>query len=425
MPKVFLSQLGCPKNLIDGERMLGSLVRAGYEVVGNPEEADVLLVNTCGFILPAKEESIEAILEAGEVKRRTGAKLVVVGCLAQRYKKELEEELPEADLILGLEEEKFIALHIDGLLGRTPSAPSWDGRYRLTPKHTAYLKLSEGCDNRCTYCTIPLIRGPARSVPLEEVLKEARKLADGGARELILVAQDVANYGVDIYGRPHLVEVLEELHKIEGIKWIRLLYAHPAHVDEGLVRAFRELPKLVPYLDMPVQHISDRILRRMGRRVTGGRIRELIAALREDPDFCIRTTVLVGFPGETEEEFRELLKFIEEAEFDRLGAFAYSKEEGTPAASLPDQIPDEVRNGRLEEVMRLQQEVSLRRNRRWVGRTLEVLVEGEGVGRSFRDAPEVDGVVYFDGEAEVGKFVEVRIEDVDPYDLYGVREARC
>ena len=420
MPKVFLSQLGCPKNLIDGERMLGALVKAGYEVVRDPYEADVLLVNTCGFILPAKEESVEAILEAGEVKKRTKAKLVVVGCLAQRYRRELEAELPEVDLILGLEEEREIAACLDRLLGRRPSTFSWDGRYRLTPRNTAYLKLADGCDNRCTYCTIPLIRGPLRSVPLEDVLKEAGRLADDGVRELILVAQDTANYGRDIYGEPRLIEVLEALQKIEGLKWVRVLYAHPAHVSEELVRAFRELPKVLPYLDLPVQHISDRVLKRMGRRVSGGRIRKLVEMFRKDPDFCLRTTVLVGFPGETEEDFRELLEFIDDAEFDRLGVFPYFPEEGTPAASFPGQVPEEVRRGRAERVMEVQQEVSLRRNRRWVGRKLEVLVEGDGVGRSFRDAPEVDGVVYFEGKAKVGDFVEVQITEADPYDLYGV-----
>lgn len=417
--KVHLVQLGCPKNLVDGERILGALLKAGYEVVQDPQEADVLLVNTCGFILPAKEESVEAILEAGEVKRRTGAKLVVVGCLAQRYRGKLEAELPEVDLILGLEEEREVVAYLDRLLRRRPSACSWNGRYRLTPWHTAYLRLADGCDNRCKYCAIPLIRGPLRSVPMEDVLEEARRLVEDGAGEVILIAQDTANYGRDIYGEPRLVPLLEALQEVEGLRWVRLLYAHPAHVDEGLVRAFREVPKLLPYLDLPIQHISEGVLRRMGRKVLGKRMRELVEMFRENSDFCLRTTVLVGFPGEAEGDFEELLEFIEETEFDRLGVFPYFPEEGTPAASLPGQIPEEVRRERAERVMALQQEVSLRRNRRWIGRTLEVLVEEDGVGRSFRDAPEVDGVVYFRGEAKVGEFVKVRVVDADPYDLYG------
>jgi len=435
--KLGLVSLGCAKNEVDAERMLGAAAEGGWIVCGNPADADVVVVNTCAFIAPAKSESLEAIREALALKKAGQCRAVVVaGCMAQRYGRELRGEFPDVDAWIGLADPRQLPHLATTLLERPPAAPMVQveplpadfgdegSRLRITPKHYAYLRIAEGCDNRCAYCAIPLIRGPLRSKPLEVCLHEARQLAGDGCRELILIAQDTTNYGVDLYGHRSLPMLLDQLAEIEEIRWLRVLYSHPAHFDEAAIEAFATTPKLCHYVDIPIQHASDRIIERMGRHTTRQGMGELIARLRERiPDLVLRTTVLVGYPGETDGDFAALLDFIESVEFDHLGAFSYSEEEGTPAATEEPPVPEEVRVVRYDEVMRRQQGIAFRKAAARVGTRVDVVIDqrirgSRFAGRSYAEAPDVDGVIRVAGRRlEAGRFVDVEITGADGYDL--------
>lgn len=435
--KLGLISLGCAKNEVDAERILGAAAEADWLICGDPVDADVVVVNTCAFIEPAKDESLEAIRSAIALKEAGACRVVVVaGCMAQRYGHELAQLLPEVDAWVGLGETRRVhEIALDILEGResapilaTSPMPERFGeegsRLRITPKHFAYLRIAEGCDNRCSYCAIPTIRGPLRSKPVEVCLAEARQLARDGCRELILIAQDTTNYGVDLYGRRSLPMLLDQLAQVEELRWLRALYSHPAHFDQAAIEAFATTPKLCHYADIPIQHASDRILERMGRRVTRQDIAALVARLRRRiPDIVLRTTVLVGYPGETEEDFAALVGFIEEVEFDRLGAFVYSEEDGTPAATQEPVVPPVVREERYGEVMRRQQRAAFRKTAARVGSAVEVVVDAKlsgtrFAGRSYAEAPDVDGVIRLAArKLTPGQFLEVEITGAEGYDL--------
>ena len=437
---LFIS-LGCDKNLVDSEVMLGLLDSRGYQIVDDETIADVIVVNTCCFIHDAKEESIQTILEMAEYKKTGSLKaLVVTGCLAQRYQQEIIDEIPEVDAVLGTASYDKIAEAIDEALGghsemyledldRLPQVSS--KRLVTTGGHYAYLKIAEGCDKHCTYCIIPKIRGNFRSVPMEQLLKEAKELAEGGVKELILVAQETTVYGQDIYGEKSLHRLLRELCKIDGIQWIRLLYCYPEEIDANLIQVMKEEPKICHYLDLPIQHASDRVLKRMGRRTTKQELVDIIGRLRREiPDIFLRTTLISGFPGETQEDHEELMEFVDEIEFDRLGVFPYSAEEDTPAATMEDQIPEEVKEARRDEIMELQQEISLEKGESRVGQVLTVMIEGKVsgesayIGRTYGDAPKVDGYIFVQtGELLMtGDFARVRVTGALEYDLIGELE---
>ncbi len=437
--KILFTSLGCDKNLVDTEVMLGELAEEGFVFTDEEAEADIVIVNTCCFIRDAKEESIETILEMAELKKTGQIKaLLVAGCLAQRYREEIQSEIPEVDAVLGISDIHSIAQAVKEILagcarnhiGEGEKASGVRRRIVTTGGHYAYLKIAEGCDKRCTYCIIPKIRGSYRSVPMEELLKEARTLAGQGVRELVLVAQETTLYGVDLYGEKRLPELLEELCRIEGLHWIRLMYCYPEEITEKLVQVIKREPKICHYLDIPIQHASDAVLKRMGRRATGEGLKQIIGMLRREiPDICLRTTLISGFPGETEEDFIELYHFVNEMEFDRLGVFPYSEEEDTPAALLPDQIPDKVKEKRRDELMELQQEIAFEKADGRVGQVFEAVVEGylpgEGVyaARTYMDAPNVDGYLFFtsDHEHDSGSFVRVKVSGSNGYDLTGVQ----
>jgi ribosomal protein S12 methylthiotransferase len=432
--------LGCPKNLVDSERMLGLLKLDGYEMVRDPQGADFVVVNTCGFIERAREESLGVIHEMIQLKRAGGIKgLIVSGCLAEREKEALLEKHPEIDHLVGVFGREHVTKVADRLLGglveqRTVFQPapvvalSDRARLRITPRHFAFLKISEGCDRLCTFCAIPKMRGKHATKPIEEVVAEARELAADGVRELNIVAQDSTYYGMDLYGRPRLPELLRELEQVEGLDWIRVMYLYPMYFTDELIDVIARSQKIVPYLDMPLQHINDTMLRRMQRRVTRQQTESLVGRLRQAiPNLVLRTTFITGFPGETEEQFQELLEFVLAARFERLGVFTYSFEADTPSARLPDHLPEEVKAERRERLMAAQQEVAFEWNQRQVGRTLEVLidepVEGEKhawVGRSYADAPDVDGLVYVSGKKlRPGQIVPCEIVATRDYDLIG------
>jgi ribosomal protein S12 methylthiotransferase len=435
--------LGCSKNLVDTEVMLGALATAGYALAADPADADIIIVNTCGFIRGAVEESESVISEMEELKRTgSAALLVVAGCLAERERESILDRFPDVDLVVGTSSYPEIVKLIESETSASFKPMKFlhdhrNPRLLATPPWTAYLKIAEGCSNQCSYCKIPSLRGAYRSRQPDSLVKEAMSLAAIGVRELVLIAQDTTRYGADLKSRPSLPILLERLAGIDDIHWIRLLYAYPEMVNEQLVRAIAEIPKVCNYLDIPIQHIDDMILCAMKRRGGSEAIRRAIDLLRsEAPELCLRTTVLVGFPGETDSQFSRLLRFVEETEFDRLGAFAYSAEDGTPAAVMPRQIPESVKNERLNAVMELQSKISLKKNRALIGSEMEVLVEQENVsitcgvgktkkvksyraGRTYRDAPEIDGLVYFSGKAQSGAFTRIRIEDAEEYDLYG------
>lgn len=434
--KILFTSLGCDKNLVDSEMMIGLLQDRGYEFTDDEQEADIVVINTCCFIGDAKEESIENILEMAELKKSGQLKaLIVTGCLAQRYKEEVQKEIPEVDAILGITNINQIVDAIDEILqGKSENhindinAPLVYGQKRVvtTGGHFAYLKIAEGCDKHCTYCIIPKIRGDYRSVPKEVLLKEARELVASGVKELILVAQETTVYGVDLYGHKALSELLRELCAIEDLRWIRILYCYPEEITEELIQVMKEEPKICHYLDMPIQHASDAILSRMARRTSEAELREMVAKLREEiPDICLRTTLISGFPGETQEDFEKLYRFVNEMEFDRLGVFCYSPEEDTPAATMPNQVPEEVKASRRDELMELQQAVAFEKAERKVGAKMEVLIEGflpeddVYVGRSYMDAPAIDGMVfvYGDRELQTGDMVMVEVTDSKEYDL--------
>jgi len=436
--RISIISLGCPKNLVDSEIMLGVLDRAGYEITHIPEEADIIIVNTCAFIDEAKEEAIDTIIQAGQLKEEGNcSKLIVAGCLAQRYKDELLVEMPEIDALVGVSEIEDIAKVIDEAL--RDGRPTWVKdptyaldyplpRYQLTPSHTAYIRIAEGCDNRCSYCVIPDLRGSYRSRPIEDILTEAEKLVKRGAKELDLIAQDTTRYGSDLYGKPSLIELLEKLVGIEDLRWIRILYAYPRYLSSELLEYIASEDKICNYIDIPLQHIDDDILRAMNRPFTLKILEKLIAEIREIiPEVTLRTSLIVGFPGETEVQFKRLSDFVERTRFERLGVFTYSQEEGTPAAQLPGQISDKVKRERKDQIMRLQADISYEINEHLIGKVIPVLVEDLSddsdfpwVGRSERDAPEIDGLVYIAGdELEIGDIINVRITEADVYDLYG------
>lgn len=434
MAKVALVSLGCPKNLVDSEYALGEIVRAGHELVVDQSEADVIVINTCGFIESARVESVEAVQEALDHKAVGKCKAVIVaGCLSQRFGDELAKELPQIDAILGIDHPGSIGRVIDRALGqnRTLDAPKpgkdWiepAERIRSTPPWTAYLKVSDGCDNRCAYCAIPDIRGPFRSRPERFIIEEAKQLADEGVREVVLVGQDLTQYGADL-GKPNsLPGLLEELNAIEALRWIRLMYCYPTKVTPELIDAIASLERVAKYVDLPLQHGDPEMLKAMNRRGTPEDCLRVIEALRAAcPEIALRTSLIVGFPGETDAAFQRLLEFVREIRFDRVGAFAYSREEGTPAARMNNQVGEDIAAARLDELMLLQQDISLERNKALIGETLDVLIEGgaarEMWGRSYRDAPEIDGIVRVSGRGEPGEFVRARITGSDPYDLDG------
>jgi ribosomal protein S12 methylthiotransferase len=425
--KVHLVSLGCPKNTVDSERMLGLLQGNAYELTPDPLQADVVVVNTCGFIGPAKEESIDAILAAHRLKEEGRCKgVIVTGCLATRYREELQRELVEADQILTIAEERDIVRHVDQVLGKKrPRYLESLPRTLLTPRHWAYLRISDGCDHQCAFCAIPLIRGRHHSEPVEALVQEAGRLADSGVRELVLVAQDSVRYGMDLYGRPQLVKLLERLAAVEGIAWLRLMYTYPAFWTEEMIEFYAACEKMCAYIDMPLQHIADPVLRRMKRATTRQQTLDLLARLRDClPGAGWRSTFIVGFPGETEEHFAELLDFVEETRFDYATGFMYSPEEGTSAFGLDGQVDEQTKEERYGRLTELQECIATQINDSLVGTRQLVLVDEEdgetGVyyGRMERDAPEIDGQVIIDeGRAQVGKFAEVEIIGAGPYEL--------
>lgn len=436
--KIMFVSLGCDKNLVDTEMMLGLLKGRGYTFTDDEREADVIVVNTCCFIGDAKEESIQTLLEMAQLKKTGRLKgLIAAGCLAQRYQKEIGEEIPEVDMLLGTTALGEIAEAVEEVLGGGRGSRCRDvreaavlcgDRVVTTGGHYAYLKIAEGCGKHCTYCIIPKVRGEYRSVPMEELAAQAEKLAEGGVRELILVAQETTLYGVDLYGRKCLPELLRRLAGIPGIVWIRLLYCYPEEITEELVDVIAGEPKICHYLDIPIQHASDRVLKRMGRRTTQEELRAGIEYLRERiPDICLRTTLISGFPGETQEDFEELYRFVNEMEFDRLGVFPYSREEDTPAADMPGQVEEGIKEARRDELMELQQAVAFEKAEDMVGQTLTAMIEGRVVdedvyvARTYRDAPGVDGYLFVNTRMplDTGDFVKVIVTDSNEYDLIG------
>ena len=437
MNLLFIS-LGCDKNLVDSEVMLGLLAKEGYQMVDDEQEADVIVINTCCFIHDAKEESIQTILEMAQYKEEGRLKaLIVTGCLAQRYQQEILDEIPEVDAVLGTTAYTEIARAIEEALEGKGKVTTEDlnalpltdpHRIVTTGGHYAYLKIAEGCGKHCTYCIIPKLRGDYRSVPMERLIAEAKDLAEQGVRELILVAQETTLYGKDLYGEKSLYRLLKELCRIDGIRWIRILYCYPEEIDDPLIQVIKEEKKICHYLDLPIQHASDEVLRRMGRRTSKEQLKTVIGKLREEiPDICLRTTLITGFPGETKEQHEELMEFVDEMEFDRLGVFTYSPEEDTPAAEMPDQIPEEIKEERQAELMELQQDIAFDAAENMIGKEVLVMVEGKVadenayVGRTYKDAPGVDGLIFINTEEELmsGDFAKVKVTGALEYDLIG------
>ena len=434
---LFIS-LGCDKNLVDSEVMLGMLSEKGYYFTDDEDLADAAVVNTCCFINDAKEESINTILEMAELKKSGKIKaLIVTGCLAQRYRDEIQEEIPEVDAIIGTTAIMSITETLEAVLKGTPenhmealdSAPV-GGKKRVvtTGGYYAYLKIAEGCNKHCTYCIIPKVRGNYRSIPMEDLLKEARELAEGGVKELILVAQETTLYGIDLYGEKALPKLLKELCRIEELEWIRILYCYPEEITEELIQVVREESKICNYLDIPVQSGCDAILKRMGRRTDTAQIKSMIERLRKEiPDICIRTTLITGFPGETDEDHEDIMAFVNEMEFDRLGVFTYSAEEDTPAAEMPDQVDEEIKEQRRSEIMELQQEIAFEAAGQMVGRRVKAMIEGKVteedayVARTYKDAPGVDGYLFINTDRQLmsGDFVDVIVTGSNEYDIIG------
>ena len=434
---LFIS-LGCDKNLVDSEVMLGLLDKKGYQIVDSEEDADIIVVNTCCFIHDAKEESIQTILEMAEYKKEGKLKaLIVTGCLAQRYQQEIIDEIPEVDAVLGTTSYDHIVEAVEEALAGNGHVVLEDvdalpdvkeKRLVTTGGHYAYMKIAEGCNKHCTYCIIPKLRGNYRSVPMEKLLAEAKDLADQGVKELILVAQETTVYGKDLYGEKSLHKLLRELCKISGIQWIRILYCYPEEIYDELIQTIKEEKKVCHYLDLPIQHASDAVLKRMGRRTSKAQLVEIIEKLRKEiPDISLRTTLITGFPGETQEQHEELKDFVDEMEFDRLGVFTYSPEEDTPAATMTEQIPEEVKEDRQAELMELQQEIAFDLAEDMVGREVLVMIEGKVadenayVGRTYKDAPNVDGLIFINTDEELmsGDFARVRVTGALEYDLIG------
>ena len=436
--KILFISLGCDKNLVDTEVMLGLLASKGYEMTDDEQEADIIVINTCCFIHDAKEESIQNILEMAELKKEGKVKaLIVTGCMAERYKDEILEEIPEVDEVLGTTAYDKILDAVDAALEGNQEVILSDidalplpetKRLVTTGGHFAYLKIAEGCDKHCTYCIIPKVRGNYRSVPMERLVNEARELAEQGVKELILVAQETTLYGKDLYGEKSLHKLVNELCNISGIRWISILYCYPEEITDELIQVMKEEPKVCHYLDLPIQHANDTILKRMGRRTTKQELVHIVEKLRSEiPDICLRTTLITGFPGETAEQHEELMQFVDEMEFDRLGVFTYSPEEDTPAAGMPEQIEEEVKEDRQAEIMELQQEIAFDKAEDMIGREVLVMIEGKVadenayVGRTYRDAPNVDGLIFINTNEELlsGDFARVKVTGALDYDLIG------
>lgn len=436
--KIMFISLGCDKNLVDTEMMLGMLAEKGYQFTDDEQEAEIVVVNTCCFIGDAKEESINTLIEIGQLKETANVKmLIAAGCLAQRYRKEIREQIPEVDVIIGTMAIDKIVEAVEEYqtkqyttfvedIDRTPV--SGKKRVVTTGGHYAYMKIAEGCDKRCSYCIIPKVRGSYRSIPMETLLKEANTLVEQGVKELILVAQETTLYGTDLYGKKSLSELLRKLSEIRGLYWIRILYCYPEEITEELIDTIAELPKVCHYLDIPIQHASDKILKRMGRRTNQQQLKDKIAMIRSKiPDMCLRTTLITGFPGESQEDHEQSMAFVDEMEFDRLGVFTYSAEEDTPAAGFPDQIEEEVKKDRQADIMELQQEIAFEKAEGMTGQDVLVMIEGKVadenayVGRTYKDAPNVDGLVFVNTDRELmtGDFVPVHITGSYEYDLIG------
>lgn len=437
--KILFVSLGCDKNLVDTENMLGILKNKGFEFTDDEWEADIIAINTCCFIGDAKQESINTILEMAEHKKDARCKvLVVAGCLAHRYQDEIIKEIPEVDAFVGTSSYDKIADMINSVLeekgisnfvedaNRMPMVEA--DRIVTTPGYYEYLKIAEGCDKHCTYCVIPKVRGSFRSFPIEYLVNQTKKLVEGGVKEIILVAQETTLYGVDLYGKKSLPKLLHNLGLIEGLEWIRILYCYPEEINDEFIEAIKNEPKVCHYLDMPIQHASDNILKRMGRRTSKQELTDIVAKLRREiPDIALRTTLITGFPGETDVDHEEVMQFIDECEFDRLGVFTYSREEDTVAAQMPDQIDEEIKEKYRDELMQLQQEISADRSAAMIGRIVRVMIEGfipednTYVGRSYKDAPNVDGLVFVECDRELmsGDFIDVKITGSTEYDLIG------
>lgn len=435
--KIGLVSLGCSKNLVDSERMLYRLKTRGYELVTEPGLSDIAVVNTCGFIQSAKEEAIETILELSKLKQEgTIKKIIITGCLSERYREEAAELFPEADAVIGIGNQEDIVDIIDHVLAnervvdfaKKENLPITGERIISTLPFFAYLKVAEGCDNCCSYCAIPLIRGRFRSVPMEEAIKEAKWLAENGVTELIVIAQDTTRYGEDLYGESKLPELLEKLCEIDGLKWVRVLYSYPERITDRLLDVIASQPKIVKYMDIPIQHCNGSVLYEMNRSGDENQLRELIQKIRTKiPDIVLRTTLITGFPGETEEQFNGLAEFVKDTEFDRLGCFPYSEEEGTVAGEMTNQVDEEVRAHRADIIMEQQQLIHIRKNEECIGRTMEAVVEGFDkwaecyFGRTKGDAPDIDGKVFFAGseKLDIGQYVDIKITDTLDYDLIG------
>ena len=441
MKKVLFVSLGCDKNLVDSEMMLGLLARGGYEFTDDEREADIVVVNTCCFIGDAKEESVNTILEMAELKNNGDIEaLIVAGCLGEHYREEIRKEIPEVDAVIGTAAIDEIVKTLDevqhGLQSdryKSLDEPPVTGIERVvtTGGYYAYLKIAEGCDKHCTYCIIPKVRGNYRSVPMEALVAEAQQLADKGVKELILVAQETTVYGQDIYGHKALPELLHKLCALSGICWIRLLYCYPEEIDDELIQTIKEEKKICHYLDLPIQHASDTILQRMGRRTDRKQLQDIIGRLRREiPDICLRTTLITGFPGETEEDHEQLMEFVKQIRFDRLGVFTYSREEDTPAALMPDQVSEKVKKKRQAQLMQLQQDIAFEAAKRMTGMVVTAMIEGKVadddvyVARTYKDAPDVDGYLFVNADRDLmsGDFVQVKITASHEYDLIGDME---
>ena len=428
--KIGFISLGCSKNLVVTEELIGLFKKKNYVIVSDPLEAEILVINTCGFIESAKDEGIKTILEMADYKEKNCKYLIVIGCLVERYKEELEQEIPEVDLFVRIKDYNNLWYEIDKLIQNKEESDflNYKDRVITTGDVMAYLKIAEGCSNFCTYCAIPYIQGKYISRKYEDILDEAKLLASKGIKELVVIAQDTTKYGIDLYGKKRLAELLDDLSKIDGIEWIRFLYSYPESIDDELINVVKNNPKICKYFDLPIQHINDRILKRMNRKTTGNDIRNLIKKLRtEIPNVILRTTLIVGFPGETDEEFNELCLFVKDVKFDRLGAFAYSAEDGTPAAKFKEQVSEKIKEERQNIIMEIQQEVSKDNLLGKIGNVYDCLIENiteDGkyfIGRSYMDVPSEDGVIYikYNPMYMINEFVKVKIIDSSFYDLYG------
>lgn len=429
--KVGFVSLGCSKNLVDTEMMVGLFKKNKYEIVNNPEEAEIIVINTCGFIQQAKEEAINTILEMAEYKKKKCKFLIVTGCLVERYKEELIKEMPEVDLFIKFGEYDLFWKQVENVINKNNDYSKLDFLDRIvtTGNNYAYIRIADGCDNFCTFCAIPYIRGRFKSRKEEDILAEVKNLAKQGIREFIIIAQDTTKYGVDIYGKPMLADILHKISEIDGVEWIRFLYSYPETITEDLITEVKNNSKICKYFDIPMQHISDKILKKMNRKSNKESTKKLITKLRKEiPGVIIRSTLMVGFPGETQEDFEELYEFVKWAKFDKLGCFSYSKEEGTGAATMPMQVHPLTKKSRYNKIMSLQQQISKQNLKRFVGNTYKVLIEDAivaddnevyFVGRTYMDVPEIDGYIYLKGEAEINTFVKCKVTDVNEYDLIG------